>query len=52
MEKKNVCWLAGIVLVLVAAIAGSHLIARNNGWHLEWSSKNGRFIWVDSEGKP
>lgn len=43
------------VLVFVVALAfgvGHYFYMKSQGYHMEWSSKNFRMIWVDEEGKP
>ncbi len=45
----------GIVFVLGGTLLmfGTYcLIQTSRGYHLEWSSANMRFVWVDKEGKP
>ena len=40
------------LLILMAIIIGYCTYMTYSGYHQQWSPANGKFIWVDKDGKP
>lgn len=40
------------ILILLAIVIGCFIFMTSQGYHQQWSPVNGKFIWVDKDGKP
>jgi len=39
-------------VILIVTVIGYAVYMKSMNYHLQWSSPNGKYIWVDKDGKP
>jgi hypothetical protein len=49
---KEIRWYVLLFAVVFGIAAMHYAYMKSQGYHMEWSGKNFRMIWVDQDGKP